>query len=995
MPVTTRKILAITFLSLLIALPLAAQNKTTGSINGVVKDNTDAVLPGVTVTVVNTGTGLTRTAYTEASGAYSVELLPPGAYKVSAVLEGLGTAERDNVRVVLGTSTRVPLVIAPQVSEVIVVTADAPLVDTKQSGLTAVVSEEQIANLPILGRDFKDLVLLTPGVSETFGDRVSLNGGRGITTDYNIDGAEANSDFFGEERGGTEAPFVFSQAAIREFQVIRTSYSAEYSRSAGGTVNAITKSGTNQIQGELFWYRRDAGWADERNTEDVSEFFEARDVDQFGFAAGGPIVRDKYHYFVNGDFQRISEPVNVFDWRTDRDFLELDPAVQQAVINKIEGLLGNSIDDELAYTSKQDQDTYLVKFDANLTNNHHMSVRWNYADYNNFPSESPRMLSNQGDEYNTSNSVVAQMESVLSANLFNQAIIQYALEERPINALNNTVPETTISGGGIFVRFGQSEFLPNRTDEEKFQIKDNISWISGNHTVKGGFEYLSTSIDNLFPREYAGQYFFSSVDRFLEDRPNNLDQGYGPTGGLNAYDLKGWGVYIQDTWTPNPNLTVDFGLRYDVQDIPTPSRNEYPQRPEFVDWFNNDTDNFAPRFGVAYDLKGDGRSVIRGGIGRFFSPLPSILYAGPTAEISGLYTRIRAFCPSQCPGYPGILAPDDFYELARTASLITVVSPDLEQQEQVRTSLAYEQMLGDSYSVSIEGVYSDLSKQQRLVNINAVPTGLVFGNMPVYDIGSDDRPYDDFQQVRMHVSDAEGTYKSITLSTKKLAVGDSRFSWLAHYTWSESQVQDSNERSTSTSFSLDPFDPSVGEGRADYDITHRVVMSGTYELPWGFFVSGILNWNSGAPYTAGIEMDGFEMLNGIDRAGIDVPVFIDSNGAIVDMTLATGMNAEELSAFLSGARLQERNSYDQPSFLNIDLRIAKRFNIVDRYTLEIIGEVFNLTNEKNKYTGEQTMFFGDLERDGTYTFTRNQDFGEITSFRGNPRQYQLALKFIF
>ena len=173
-------------------------------------------------------------------------------------------------------------------------------------------------------------------------------------------------------------------------------------------------------------------------------------------------------------------------------------------------------------------------------------------------------------------------------------------------------------------------------------------------------------------------------------------------------------------------------------------------------------------------------------------------------------------------------------------------------------------------------------------------------------------------------------------------------------------------------------------------------MSGTYELPWGFFVSGILNWNSGTPYTAGIEMSGFEMLNGIDFSGIDVPVFIDSSGNIVDMTLASGMTAAELSDFLSGARLQERNSYDQPSFLNIDLRISKRFNIVDRYTLELIGEVFNLTNEKNEFvgSGNQSMFFG-RERNGEYTFTRNEDFGKVTSFRGSPRQYQLAVKFLF
>jgi hypothetical protein len=984
-------------IAILGALPMVAQNKTTGGISGVVKDQTELTLPGVTVTVINTGTGLTRTAYTETSGAFTMDLLPPGTYRVTAELEGLGRAEHGNVRVVLGTSTRVALTIAPRLTDIIEVTADTPLVDTRQSGLTAVVSFEQISSLPILGRDFKDLILLTPGVGETFGDRVSLNGARGITTDYNIDGAEANSDFFGEERGGTEAPFVFSQAAIREFQVIRTSYSAEYSRSAGGTVNAITRSGTNDVLGELFWYRRDAGWADERNTGNITEFFEARDVDQFGFAAGGPIVHDKVHTFLNGDFQRISEPVNVFDWRQDRDFLDLDPAVRQAVIDKIERLTGNSIDDELAYTSRQDQDTYLVKFDANLSNNHHLSLRWNSADYNNFPSESPRMLSNQGNELNTSSSAVLQMESVLSSTLFNQMVLQFAVEERPINALTTSVPDTTISGGGVFIRFGQLEFLPNRTDETKWQLKDNLSWVRGAHTIKSGFEVLTTDIDNLFPRELAGQYTFSSVDDFLADAPSRFEQGDGPTDGLNAYDLSSWGIFIQDTWSPGANLSIDYGIRYDVQDIPTPVGNAYPQHPEFVDWFENDTDNFAPRIGFAYDIGGDGRSVVRGGAGKFFSPLPSILYAGPTAEIPGLYNRIAITCSrGGCPEYPNILGSADFEAQARASSLVTVVSPDLEAQEQIRSSLAYEQMLGDSYSVSIEGVYSELSNQQRLVNINAVATGLMFGNMPVYTLDSPDRPYSDLSQVRMHVSDADGEYKAVTLSTKKLALGDSRFSWLAHYTWSEATVSDSNERSTSTSFSIDPFDASLNPGRADYDVTHRIVASGTWELPWSTFVSGILNWNSGTPYTAGINMSGFAMLNGIDRSGVDVPVFLDSNGRIVDLTLANGMTAEELAAFLDGARLQDRNQYDQPSFFNVDLRISKRFGIVDRYTIEVIGEVFNLTNEKNELVGGSNVnYFEGRISNGQYFFEKNAEFGTPTSFRGNPRQYQVAMKFLF
>ncbi|MBK5258123.1 MAG: carboxypeptidase regulatory-like domain-containing protein, partial [Thermoanaerobaculia bacterium] len=278
----------------LFSASLFAQTETTtGSIGGFVTDNSGGALPGVTVTARNANTGMTRMSVTELDGKYQLPLLSPGTYTVTAELAGLGNAQRDKATVLLGTATKVDLVLRPQVAETITVTAESPVVDVTETASSEAVTQNEISNLPILGRDFKDLVLLTPGVSTAFGGRVSLVGARGTAVDYNIDGANANSDFFAEERGGTAAPYVFSQAAIREFRVIRNTYSAEYSRGGGGTMNAITKSGTNDLQGELFYYHRDEEWADERDVANIDEFFSPRNADQYGFAVGGPIMRDK------------------------------------------------------------------------------------------------------------------------------------------------------------------------------------------------------------------------------------------------------------------------------------------------------------------------------------------------------------------------------------------------------------------------------------------------------------------------------------------------------------------------------------------------------------------------------------------------------------------------------------------------------------------------------------------------------------------------------
>ncbi|HSK77649.1 MAG TPA: TonB-dependent receptor [Thermoanaerobaculia bacterium] len=986
-----------------LALPGAAfaqTSSTSGEISGRITDSAGAALPGVTVTATNVQTGLTRTTYTGDDGSYTLGLLPPGTYDVTAELQGLGTSRKSGVAVLLGRASNVRLTLSPQISEEITVTADAPLVDTTEADLSTSVTEDQIDSLPILGRDFKDLVLLTPGTGEAFGGRVSVNGARGIQTDFNVDGAEANSDFFGEERGGTEAPYVFSQAAIREFQVIRSTYSAEYSRGVGGTMNAITKSGTNEIEAELFYFLRDQDWADERsavlNGQQVEDAFEARDSDQYGLAAGGPLRRDKLFLFVAADFQDISEPLLVRDIRTTSNFQALPSATQAAFLSRVDQLLGGTLDRQFRFDSRQDQEVYLVRLDGNLGGSHHAFLRYNSADYNNFPSEGAGdILSNNGDEFNKVQSTVLQMDSIFGTSLTNELILQHGLEERPIFALENDIPETVIQD--IDFTFGRSEFLPNRTDEDKWQLKNNLTWLAGNHQIKGGVEYLSTEIDNLFPREAGGQWFFSTTDDFLAGNPNRLDQGFGPTLGLNAFDYEAWGVFLQNTQRVGDHLTFDYGIRYDRQSVPDPVGNAYPSHPEFVSDFKEDTDNWAPRLGFAWDLQGDGRSVLRGGVGRFFNPLPSILYAGPLAEIAGLYNRITLSCSTgRCPTYPDILTPEQFAREARTSSNVTVVSPDLEAVETIRTSLAYEQLLGQSYSVSVEGVYSQFDNAQRLVNINVVPSGLTYGNLVVYDTRNPNRRYPDLQAVRMHVSDAEGEYTALTLGTRKLALGDSKLSWLAHYTWSEAIDQDSNERSTSTSFSLDPFDPEISEGLADYDIEHRFLASGTYELPWGIRLSGIFTWRSGTPYTAGIDVSGFAGLNGLDFTGVDTPVFVDRGGNMIDLTAANGLTPQQLSAFLAerGARLEERNSERQPDYRNLDLRLSKAFDL-GQVELELIGEVFNVLNEEIEFvTGtNQSAFSGEL-RNGVWTFRRNPDFGKSNSFNfvSVPRQYQLALR---
>lgn len=987
-------------------------NPTTGSITGTVSDNTGAALPGVTVTAKNLDTGLTRDTVTENDGVYTLALLPPGRYSVQAELAGLGTANNNNVVVLLGNSTKTNLNINPQVSQEITVTAAAPVVDVTQSGLANTVTEKQIENLPILTRDFRALATLTPGVNESFGGRVQANGGRGITTDYNIDGANSNSEFFGEQTGGTRAPFTFSQAAIKEFQVIRSQYNAEYARGVGATLNAITKSGTNDTDGEVFTFLRKKGWATERprviDGLTATESFRAKDSLQPGFAVGGPVVRDHLFYFVNADFQRQKLPIIANDFTTRSQFTALPAAVQSAFLTKYEQLIGNPYSQELNYDQTFDQDTYLAKFDANIGSKTHASIRDNYSDFHNENNQTGfQILSNQGDEHDKFNQLVGQAETVLTNSMYNQLIAQYETQERPIDPVNSQTPEIVVRQGAASITFGNINFLPNNTEEKKYQLRDSVSYTVGRHSFKAGAEGLFEHFDNLFPRFSRGQYTFASVQDFLDNKPSAFQQGLGPRP-TTSFKMNTYGFFVQDSFRPIDKLTVDAGIRYDLQSRPNvTAAGNATKYPEFEKNFDeNDTNNIAPRLGFAYDIMGNGRSVLRGGTGKFFNFLPAILYANPIATVAGNFNQINITCSgatNPCPTFPNLLTPEQFAALPVASNAIQIISKDLQAQESWRTSLQYMQQIGQQYSVGIGGEYAKLKHVQGKTQANAMPIGYSFGDVPVYRLNDPNRPYTSYGSVLEDMSDEEANNRSFTVETHKLALAGSKLSWDAHYTWAKSIDQESNERSTSTTFLFDPRNPKLSEGPADFDIRHRVVADITYELPFGILISGIGNWRSGVPYTQNIFCNcGGQSLNGLINVSGNIPVFVDSNGDIIDLTQASGLTRPQFAEFLAtrGAHILGRNTERQPDVTSVDARLSKRFGF-GQYGLELIGEVFNVINtNRNTFitTTNQTLFTAALNTTtDKFTFTRNATYGKPTSYNTavDPRQFQIAAKITF
>jgi hypothetical protein len=1036
----------LTFLCCLLATAGVAQsgNAVTGAINGRVTDASGGALPGVTITATNLDTGLARTEVSENDGTYTINLLPTGNYRVDAELAGLGKSVVPRVTVLLGNSTKADVRIAPAVTETITVTAATPIVDTQRSGMTASVTNQQIESLPLLGRDFRSLAALTPGITVGSFDNTAItaNGARPLSTDYNIDGASSNNDFFGQQTGGSRPPFTFSQAAIKEFQVIRTQYDAEYGRGVGAVVNAITKSGTNNIDGEAFYFLRKKSWAATRpgtiNNNlngttvplTVSESFRAKDSSQPGFAVGGPIVRDKLFYFANFDGQRQKLPVIIgTDLRQSTQFLALTPAQQQTVLSRIQSIVGVPYETGLNYNQTFNLNTYLLKADGNLGNKNHWSIRDNVTRFTNANSQGLTTLGlDQTTEVDKFYQVVVEGETIFTNNLYNQFIAQAGRDQRPVTSIYSGT-EASVNFASGTQAFGQAQAptaTPNTADEKKYQVKDTVQYQWHGQALKVGGELLHRHLFDSFPRFVTGSYSYSSLTNFANNVPNTFQQALGPNNGDVAWNTNLWGAYANDTFHIGPRLTVDAGIRYDYEATPRPPSNAYPQHPEFLTQIKNDTNNFGPRLGVAYDILGNGRSVLRGGTGKFFEYMPDILLASPIQGISGALVTTTFTCTTAatnpCPTYPNILSPAQFTALSRLSANLVTIGSNYQAQEAWRSSLQYEQQLGTTYSAGVGAVYSKLTHVQGTRNINIVPTGVVLGNMPVYDYNSSanpNRPYADMGIIREITSNEQAWYRSASFEFHKLGINNSNLLWDLSYTYAKSYDFETNTRSTSTTFLIDPNNPRLSEAYSDNDIRHRVVGDVSYRLPFGFQISAVGFWHSGYPYTGAISFTcsgcPANSLTGqaqTTQAANFTPAFVNSSGQIIDLTQGSGMTKAQFAAFLSGqgATMIGRNTFRQPNVWDADLRLAKFFNITHGMQIEVLGEVFNVLNKRiGVVTGANQDLFRITYTQSTdkYTITKFTNnvtgVGAISTFGGlqgysvevDPRQFQAALKIIF
>jgi len=962
-------VLHVTFVS-------AQSNVTTGKLQGTVVDPEGAPVAGATVEARRPDTGFVRRTVTDAYGRYTIDLVPPGVYELRTDYSGLQTELKRGIAVTLGSSVQVDYQMRPATfSDELVVTAQSPVVETASSTVSASVSDTAIANLPLNGRDFSDLILLTPGAvtariaNPLYPEARGANGGvnigaRSVQNSFNIDGTTAQSGYTGNERSGEFTPFTFSQAAIKEFQVIRSSYSLEFS-AGGAVVNAITKSGGNEIHGEVFSYYRD-----ERFVGADAEGYEADDFTQlqYGFTLGGPIVRDRLHFFISYDEQDLDEP-------TFREF-ENFPAGRESDWEELTGL---DWERETGWMmGLNDARVVLLKLDWQLGSRHLATARYNTLSV----PDNENMVnvwrhagwSSNGQVLNDSDSAVVSLNSVVTERVMNEAFIQYAVERRPYLANSTLIPEVGIGGTGEVnwdAAFGQWSYLPGDFFERRWQLVDNLSYSLGRHLIQGGFNLDIVTFENLYFRYGAGQYRFNLWSEFLDGgTPFRYIQAFSPIDGRVEFGANTYAAYLQDEWRATPSLSLIYGLRYDYQDHDQPKTINplYPLTGQIP----NDGDNVSARVGAAWDPSGDGKSVLRAGIGLFYDPTPTSFDAQVQSTNGIDIVRVTLDCeesPDACPTFPdrwdsiADLPPDAYPD-------IFVFDPSFENPQTLRMSLGYEREIFTNFAVGIDLIYSKSRDLQSKQDQNMEPTDeQTVDGRTVYQRWTE---FSDFNRVIHFRSDARADAKSIVVTARKRF--SSRWFLDASYTWSNIRDNGSNQRSGSGSrhFPEDQYDIDADWGPANFDVRHKFVVSGGVYLPYGFMVSGYVFARSGFPYSAGHGSD-------LNRDG-----FYESERSVIETDPGVFYH-------------YPRNTFRQPWFTTTNLRLSKSFRLGRGSELELIGEVFNLLDTANWYTTRWTLSWGCYYSSWSGTWRPcgiDEDFGELNR-SGSPRQFQLGLRLRF
>jgi outer membrane receptor protein involved in Fe transport len=1004
----------------------AAAQINTATIVGSISDQTDALVPGATVTVSNVATQAERTAETDAAGNYSIELLPPGEYDLAVESPGFKRTEQSGIRLFASDRPKIDLVLeVGEVTESVTVTEAVSLVQTQKSEGGVVIQNKQVLEMPLNGRNFSQLIELEPGV-------VYSRGGvyfHGLTRDgvnITVDGTDAShpdrpSTNFTGNFGGQAQMNILSIEFIEEFKTTVGVFSAEIGRAASGGLNVITKSGTNDPHGSLFYFMRN-------DKLDAKNYFARRKdpnkINQFGLAIGGPIVKNKVFFFGGWESARVRRgrqlegPVPTQRMRelmlqatpeyghtfqgsdgTAPSMLDLLPLPNVPNSETQGGLLARH---RRSGTNMEDQDSALAKFDFHPTPNDMLFLRYTIMDAEVFlPDISPLNGTNYPPQEQNG---TFSWTHLFGASMMNE--FRYGFHKQNMPRRQEAFFQDAQGPGRIQGPFNHDRQELLQSNGGSLSALNNFSITKGSHALKMGFEnrrfhYGRRNFENP-------HYRFTSVDNIINGSWESVFITIGNP--LRRYQESQWGIYIQDDWRVTPNLTLNLGVRYEYYTPPIEARGNHlynvidspfgAYAPMGTPPWDPDSNNWGPRFGLAWDIGGDSKTVLRMGGGVFYSPntYREVTILGNPPELPYDLTIFKATTPSYLVDFPiNVVAP---------GFDISVLGPPSRQTFDRSQRTTYS----EQWSVNLQRqIATDLVVEAGYVGNRGLKLlATKFHNEIIPELGAQLRPDPSIGRISYQQHSGNSNYHAMEVSLKKRF--SKGFTFNGHYTWSHGIVYSGIDAVTAFGNRTiqDQNNWRGSRGRTGTDIRHNFTLNGAWELQAdrklgltsGFgkkFLEGwqfnwIVSLRTGMPIrtiasgrdTRGNNDSGVQRVDYVGGEGR----FSNYRSSLQLLNPSAFANPCLNAGFASDSRCGlfgnfGANVFSAPGQQVFDLSLFKTTTIKENLRLQFRAEFFNAFNRANFRSPS-----------GSRLRLTSGAFGRITSAQ-DPRQIQFALKILF
>ena len=1081
---------------------VVAQSTTQGAISGTVMDPTGAVVPGASIALTNLATGYSQSLVSNASGYFNASLLEPGNYSVNVTAQGFAAYHADHVVVVVGqVTTLLPHLALASSTTQVVVSEQAPVINLQSPDFGGTLDMNALQSIPINNRRWSSLAMTTPGVvSDANGyGLVSIRGISPLMNNVEIDGADDNQAFFSEERGRTREAYSTSGAAVREFAVNTGVYSAQYGRAAGGVITSVTKSGTNQLHGQAYFWDRQSNWAAFNNYSMITNFVNGANVSThvkpkdlrkiYGFTAGGPLIKDKLFWIYTFDqhthvFPVIGIPYDPVNFYT----LPSPTLAAGESCNATNGRLSGtaaSINDAMAcaLAARQKisyiqaaydwaaltqgsanvnmanypgaaaitdlglnsaigevgrfgyQEINMPKLDWQINQNNHWSVLFNRLRWDSpggVQTTTPDHYARdaQGNDFVKLDYGVTELTSMITSHISNQLLYQYSREldyetqqtftPYTLADLNNNsgnIPQLEagyyygINAGSMYY-----EHRPAYPDERIWQIGDIVYWNKGNHSLNFGVDMVHNydlmnntyKSNGDFSYNYVGNYFNDLLNFKNGLTPATSGTGCDRYGSENAFYKSGYqtvtgtypcyydfiqgfgnpvfaiatldtGLFIQDNWKIMPRLTLEIGLRWDKEYLPSPSPNLTSATGNFLPYpglTNHPSDNraFGPRLGFAYNLFGNGETVLRGGWGLYFGRITNgtlentLLGTGsPNGQFSVPWYPTTAGAPV----YPNIFAtgassakPSSYY-LSKDLKLPEVQEFDLALQQAMGKGTVFQLSYLGSLGRELPNFLDlNLNPTRKLTTITVAsdpngrgplgPTGSTI-QVPVFTGYGNTNLFGavalNYQAITEVVSNINSNYNALVAEVLNRSLQGIQFD--ANYTWAHAldYAQNAFTQGTANSW-YDPYgDPRINYGNSAYNVPNRFVAYALYNIP-GVNAANPLKWLAN-----GWSLnDTFQMQNGLPfTAGVSGK----PSGSISGNWNGSGGN--------SIIPQIGYNTYRYPRHIVDDVRLQKSFEFERGRSLEFSADAYNIANHQNITSFVASYLYSVSGTTATYT----------------------------